>query len=176
MRVPHEEAGSFRSGGRWAGHRLRGPARHVEPVKIGAPPPPRRVALPGPRRAAAWALSVIAPVLVTTALVPLRSSLGLAGALLCALVALVAVVVVGLPGGFRPALLATGVGVLSSDFPYTQPLCSFRVAHMVDVVGLITSAIAAAVGGLVGRRNRQGVQAARARTEAEASPGSRLTA
>jgi len=95
-------------------------------------------------------------VLVTTALVPLRSSLGLAGALLCALVA---VVMVGLPGGLRPALLATGVGVLSSDFPYTQPLCSFRVAHMVDVVGLITFAVAAAVGGLVGRLTRQGVQA-----------------
>ena len=106
--------------------------------------------------------------LVTTALVPLRSSLGLAGASLCALVA---VVMVGLPGGLRPALLATGVGVLSSDFPYTQPLCSFRVAHMVDVVGLITFAVAAAVGGLVGRLTRQGVQASAGYTSTGHVPG-----
>ncbi len=143
----------------------RRPARQVEPSAIGTPPPPRRVQLPGPRRVAAWALAVIAPVTVAAALVPLRSSLGLAGALLCALVAVVGV---ALLGGFRPALLATVTGVLAADFMYTEPLYSLRVAHAVDVVGLITFlVVAAAVGGLVDRLTRQGVQTARARAEAE---------
>jgi len=39
------------------------------------------------RRAAVWVLAVAAPALIILALVPLCSSLGLAGALLCALVA-----------------------------------------------------------------------------------------
>jgi len=143
----------------------RRPPRQVEPAAIGAPPPPRPVELPGPRRAAAWALAVAAPIAVTAALVPLRSSLGLAGALLCALIAVVGV---ALLGGFRPALLATVIGVLAADFLYTQPLYSFRVAHMVDVVGLITFVVVAgAVGGLVDRLTRQGVQAAQAQAEAE---------
>ncbi len=139
--------------------------RHVEPESIGGPPPPRRVELPGPRRAAAWALAVIAPVLITAALVPFRSSLGLAGALLCTLVA---VVVAALLGGLRPALLATVVGVLAADFVFTRPYYSFRVASVVDMVGLITFAVvAAAVGGLVDRLTRQGVQTASAKAEAE---------
>ena len=143
----------------------RRPPRRVEPAAIGAPPPPRPVELPGPRRAAAWVLAVIAPVAVTAALIPLRSSLGLAGALLCALVAVVGV---ALLGGLRPALLATVTGVLAADFFYTQPLYSFRVARAVNVVGLITFAVvAAAVGGLVDRLTRQGVQEAQAEAEAE---------
>ena len=143
----------------------RRPPRHAGPATVGAPPPPRPVTLPGPRRAAAWTLAVIAPIGVTAALVPLRSSLGLAGALLCALIAVVGV---ALLGGFRPALLATVVSVLAADFLYTQPLYSLRVTHLVDVVGLITFVIAAAVvGGLVDRLTRQGVQTARAEAEAE---------
>jgi two-component system, OmpR family, sensor histidine kinase KdpD len=143
----------------------RRPPRHLEPTAIGGPPPLRPVALPGPRRAAAWALAALAPLLVTSALIPLRSSLGLAGALLCTLVAVVAV---ALLGGLRPALLATVIGVLAADFLYTQPLYSFRVTHAVDVVGLVTFLIvAAAVGGLVDRLTGQGVQTARAKAEAE---------
>ena len=144
----------------------RRPVRRADVATTAAHPPPAgRVTLPGPRRAAAWALAVAAPVLITTALIPLRPSLGLAGALLCALIA---VVVVALLGGLRPALLATVVGVLASDFLYTQPLYSLRVAHAVDVAGLVTFVVvAAAVGGLVDRLTRQGVQTARVQAEAE---------
>lgn len=143
----------------------RRPPRRIEPATVGAPPPRRQIALPGPRRTSAWVLAVTAPVVVPLALVPLRSSLGLAGALLCTLVAVVGV---ALLGGIRPALLATGVGVLASDFLYTQPLYSFRVGHLVDIAGLITFVVVAvAVGGLVDLLTRQGVQAARARAEAE---------
>jgi two-component system, OmpR family, sensor histidine kinase KdpD len=140
------------------------PARHIESAAIGAPPP-RGVALPGPRRAIAWTLAIIAPVLIAVALVPLRSSLGLAGALL---VALVAVVGVALLGGWRPALLATATGILAADFAYTRPYYSFRVASAVDVVGLVTFGIVAiVVGGLVDRLTRQGVLTAKAKAEAE---------
>jgi len=78
------------------------------------------------------------------------------------------VVGVALLGGFRPALLATVTGVLAADFFCTQPYYSLRVTRLVDVIGLVTFAIvAAAVGGLVDRLTRQGVQTARARAEAE---------
>jgi len=143
----------------------RRPPRQAGRAATGGPLPLRPVALPGPRRTAAWALAMIAPLLVSGALIPLRSSLGLAGALLCTLVAVVGV---ALLGGLRPALLATLIGVLAADFLYTQPLYSFRVAHAADVVGLVTFLlVAAAVGGLVDRLTRQGVQTARAKAEAE---------
>jgi two-component system, OmpR family, sensor histidine kinase KdpD len=68
---------------------------HVSAAKVAAPPPTRRATFPGPRRAAAWALAVVAPLVVTIGLVPLRASLGLAGALLCALLSVVGVALLG---------------------------------------------------------------------------------
>ncbi|MFI5062461.1 MAG: DUF4118 domain-containing protein [Streptosporangiales bacterium] len=138
---------------------------HGAAATVAAPPPPRAVLLPGPRRAAAWTLAIAGPVLILAALFPLRTSLGLAGALLCALIAVVGV---ALLGGLRPALLATVTGVLAADFLYTRPLYSFRVTHGVDVAGLVTfTVVAAVVGGLVDRLTRQGLQTARAEAEAE---------
>jgi two-component system sensor histidine kinase KdpD len=145
---------------------------HVSAAKVAAPPPTRRVAFPGPRRVAAWALAVVAPLVVTIGLVPLRVSLGLAGALLCALLSVVGV---ALLGGIRPALLATGVSFLASDYLYTAPLYSFQIARVVDLVALITFvAVAVAVGGLVDLFTRQGVRVARA--DAEAANLARLAA
>lgn len=58
--------------------------------------------------------------------------------------------------------------MLAADFFHAPPLYSLRVAHLVDVIGLVTFAVVAAtVGGLVDRLTRQGVQGARARAEAE---------
>ncbi|MGC9669752.1 DUF4118 domain-containing protein [Planosporangium sp. 12N6] len=143
----------------------RRPAKHVVPAGLAAPPPPRRVALPAQRRLTAWVLAVVSPAVITLGLVPLRSSLGLAGALLCALAAVVAV---ALLGGVRPALLATAVAFVSADFFYTQPLHSLRIARLVDLVGLATFAIVSvAVGGLIDLLTRQGVQVARANAEAD---------
>jgi two-component system sensor histidine kinase KdpD len=145
---------------------------HVGPAKVAAPPPTRRVTFPGQRRAAAWALAVVAPLVVTIGLVPLRASLGLAGELLCALLSMVGV---ALLGGIRPALLATGVSVLASDYLYAPPLYSFQIASVVDLVALITFvAVAAVVGGLVDLLTRQGVRVARA--DAEAANLARLAA
>lgn len=143
----------------------RRPPGHLKLARRGALPPPRRVQLPGPRRVAAWVGALVAPAMIAFGLVPLRSALGLAGALLCALLAVVGV---ALLGGVRPALLATAVGFGLSDFLYTQPLYSFRVVRLVDLVGLITFVVVgAAVGGLVDLLTRQGVQVARAQAEAE---------
>jgi len=147
-------------------------ALHVSAAKVAAPPPTRRVTFPGPRRAAAWALAVVAPLVVTIGLVPLRASLGLAGALLCALLSVVGV---ALLGGIRPALLATGVSFLASDYLYVAPLYSFQIARVVDLVALITFvAVAAVVGGLVDVLTREGVRVARA--DAEAANLARLAA
>jgi two-component system sensor histidine kinase KdpD len=124
----------------------------------------RQVPLPGLRRLAAWTLGVIAPVALTIGLTPFRSSLGLAGALLCDLLA---VVCVALLGGVLPALLATTIAVLLSDYFFTPPLHTLRVTNPVDVVALITfGVVAVAVGGLVDVLTRQGVRAAHADAEA----------
>jgi len=73
---------------------------------------------------------------------------------------LLAVVCVALLGGVLPALLATAVAVLLSDYFFTQPLHTLRVSNAVDVVALITFGIVAlAVGGVVDVLTRQGVRA-----------------
>ena len=121
-------------------------------------------ALPGLRRAAAWAVACLAPIAITLCLIPFRSSLGLAGALLCDLLAVVAA---ALLGGILPALAATAAGILLSDYYFTPPLHTLRVANAVDLVALITFGIVAiAVGGLVDLLTRQGVRAASAKAEA----------
>jgi two-component system, OmpR family, sensor histidine kinase KdpD len=127
-------------------------------------PSPRMVPLPGLRRLAAWILAVIAPVAITVGLTPFRAPLGLTGALLCNLLA---VLCVALLGGVLPALPATAVAVLLSDYFFTQPLHTLRVSNAVDVVALITFGIVAlAVGGLVDMLTRQGVRTAHADAEA----------
>jgi two-component system, OmpR family, sensor histidine kinase KdpD len=121
-------------------------------------------ALPGPRRVAAWAAAFLVPIAITLCLIPFRSSLGLAGALLCDLLAVVAA---ALLGGILPALAATAAAVLLSDYYFTAPLHTLRVANAVDLVALITfGIIAIAVGGLVDLLMRRGVRAAAAKAEA----------
>ncbi|MGO9067339.1 DUF4118 domain-containing protein, partial [Mycobacterium sp.] len=141
----------------------RRPPRQRPAVRLTVPSL-RQVPLPGLRRLTAWILAVIAPVAITVGLTPFRAPLGLTGALLCNLLA---VLCVALLGGVLPALLATAVAVLLSDYFFTQPLHTLRVSNAVDVVALITFGIVAlAVGGLVDVLTRQGVRAARADAEA----------
>jgi len=124
----------------------------------------RQMRLPGLRWLAAWILAVIGPVAITVGLTPFRAQLGLTGALLCNLLV---VLCVALLGGVLPALLATAVAVLLSDYFFTQPLHTLRVSNAVDVVALITFGIVAlAVGGLVDVLTRQGVRTAHAAAEA----------
>jgi len=121
-------------------------------------------ALPGLRRVAAWAAALVVPIVITLCLIPFRSSLGVAGALLCDLLAVVAA---ALLGGILPALAATTAVILLSDYYFTPPLHTLRVANAVDLVALITFGIVAiAVGGLVDLLTRQGARAASAKAEA----------
>jgi len=126
---------------------------------------PERVLLPQRRRQVAWAAAVAAPLVVTLAFVPVRSSLQLSGVLLCNLLLVVGVAILG---GIRPAVLATAVAFVASDFFYAPPFYSLRVGRVVDLIALITFlVVAAAVGGLVDRLTRQGLRVARASAEGE---------
>jgi two-component system sensor histidine kinase KdpD len=123
------------------------------------------VELPPRRRLAGWLLAVLAPVAITVALTPFRSSLGLAGALLCVLLAVLAS---ALAGGIRPAAAATVIGFLAADFFFTVPYYSLRIDRAIDVVGLIVFAsVAAATGLLVDVLARRGIQSAHSQAEAD---------
>jgi two-component system sensor histidine kinase KdpD len=142
----------------------RRPSMAVEPSAIGQPPPRRRVSLPARRRGAAWILAFLAPIVLALALLPLRSSLGIAGELFGMLLAIVLVAVVG---GLRPAVASIVAGFLLADFLYTRPYYSLRVGQLVDVVALVVFAVVAVViGALVDVLTLQGVQVARSRAEA----------
>ncbi len=141
----------------------RRPRRQRPAIRLTVPSL-RPVPLPGLRRLAAWILAVVAPVAITLGLTPFRAALGLTGALLCNLLAVLGV---ALLGGVLPALLATAVAVLLSDYLFVAPLHTLRVSNAVDVVALITFGIVAiAVGGLVDVLTRQGVRTAHADAEA----------
>ena len=141
------------------------PPKRTEHAREHAAPRPRRVLLPAPRRRAAWVMAVLLPVAITLGLVPVRSSLELAGVLLCNLLAVVGV---ALLGGIRPAMLATGVAFVASDFFYAPPFYSLRLERLVDLVALITFlVVAATVGGLVDLLARQGMRVAQASAQSE---------
>jgi two-component system, OmpR family, sensor histidine kinase KdpD len=123
------------------------------------------VALPARRRLAAWLLAVAAPVALMAALSPARSSIGLSGALVCGLLAVVAVALVG---GVAAAIIATAVGVAAADFFFAAPYYSLRVGRLIDVLALVVFAVAGAVVGamahVLASRARQ---TARGHAEAE---------
>jgi signal transduction histidine kinase len=107
-------------------------------------PRARRIRLPRRRRSAARVLAVAGPLLVAVGLLPLRSSLGLAGFLFCTLLAVVAVAVIG---GVRPALTAVVVGFLAGAFLHKPPYGDLRIYRPVDLVALIAFVV---VGGAIG--------------------------
>jgi len=102
---------------------------------------------------------------VTLGLAPLHSSIGVGGALFCALATVVGVAALG---GIAPAALATVGGFLLADYFYTVPLHSLRVDRLIDLVALIAYVtVAGVVGILVDVLARQGLWASRAQAEAE---------
>ncbi len=147
----------------------------VHVISVAAPPPdglpwspPRHRPVPiSPRRRRyGYLLGTVGVAGLAAALSPLRSGLGLPGALLCLLLA---VFVVALIGGLRPAAAATLVASLAADFFFTVPIYSLYVAHPVDIVALIVFfAVAGIVSVLVDRLARRGLQVARAQAESEA--------
>jgi len=83
---------------------------------------------------------------VLAALVAVRADIGLAAALLCALLS---VVLAGLVGGVGAALLAMITGLLSADFYFTVPYYTLRVAHWIDIVGLAVFGLAGVIVGIL---------------------------
>ncbi len=144
------------------------PPKHPLTARLPRPARPThrgRVPLPARRTAIGWALSVLAPLVVTALLLPARGSLGLAGALLCTLLTVVLAAVVG---GLGPAAVATVTGFLAADFLYTRPYYSLRVDRLIDLVGLFVFAvIGVTVGLLVDSLARRALQMTRAQVEAE---------
>ena len=141
----------------------------IRPPPQALPRSPRRhqpVPMPLRRRQLGWLLGTAGVGRSVTALSPLRASLGLPGALLCLLLAVVAV---AFTGGVRPAAAAAITASLTADFFFVQPIYSLYVAHPVHVVALVVFfAVAATVSILIDRLARRSIQVARAHAEAEA--------
>jgi signal transduction histidine kinase len=97
-------------------------------------------------RAAAWILAVIGPLIVTVGLLPVRSTVELAGFLSGALVA---VVVVAAIGGIRPALASTAVALLLGTFFYSPPYDSLNVDLQADLLAFAGFVIVGAVVGVL---------------------------
>jgi two-component system, OmpR family, sensor histidine kinase KdpD len=129
-------------------------------------PARRPVPVPRRRRQLGWAMGTIGVALLAWALSPLRTGLGLPGALLCLLLAVVAV---AFTGGLRPAAAASVVAGLAADYFFVPPIYSLDVARPVNVVALVVFfAVAGIISHLIDRLTRRGLQVARARGEAEA--------
>jgi two-component system, OmpR family, sensor histidine kinase KdpD len=111
-------------------------------------------------------------VALMTALSPARSSIGLDGALVCALLTVVGVALVG---GAGPAMLATAVAVVSAGFFFALPGRTLLAAHLIDVLALV---VFAAVGAVVGRlaQGLAGMGGRAARSQAGADRLARLAA
>ncbi|MGX7678598.1 DUF4118 domain-containing protein [Jatrophihabitans sp. DSM 45814] len=95
-------------------------------------------------RRANWAVAVVGPALIAVALVPIRSSNGLASVLLCTLLL---VVVTAAIGGVAPALTAAVIGFGAGDFFFTPPYDSLGIHPSADWVALTAFVV---VGAIVG--------------------------
>jgi signal transduction histidine kinase len=98
------------------------------------------------RGQAAWVVAIIGPAIVALGLLPIRSSVGLAGFLFCAEVAVVAVAVLG---GVWPALASAAVAILLGTVLYTPPYGSLNVDVEADVGADVAALIAFVVVGAV---------------------------
>jgi two-component system sensor histidine kinase KdpD len=137
---------------------------NVPEVPLTATAPTRRDQFSARRRLVAWLVAVIGPFVVAVGLTPWRASLGLGGALLALLLITAATAAVG---GLVPSLIAAALAFASADFLYAPPLHSFRIDHLVDLVGLLTFAgVAVLVSILVDQLARSSLQATQGRAEA----------
>jgi len=92
---------------------------------------------------------IVGPAVITLALLPFRSSVGLGGFLFCELLVVTAVAVIG---GAWPALAGVVLGVLAGAFFFTPPYESLRVYVRPDLVSLVAFAIVGpATGILIGK-------------------------
>ncbi|MDH6128787.1 ATP-binding protein [Kitasatospora sp. GP82] len=154
--------------------RLAGPID----IRILPPPGPDRIALPkAPRRRrpahvsarrsrAGLLLGPTGAVALAAALSPLRSSLGLSGALLFLLLLVAGIAGIGGPA---PAAATTLVAALAADYFFTTPWHSLVVRHGADLASLVVFlCVAAIISHLIDALTRRSQEAARARAEAYA--------
>jgi signal transduction histidine kinase len=97
-------------------------------------------------RGAAWVLALIGPLIVTFGLLPVRSSVGLAGFLAGAQLA---VVVVAVSGGVWPALASAAVALLLGAYYYSPPFDSLGIDLQADLVAFVGFVIVSAVIGIL---------------------------
>jgi signal transduction histidine kinase len=97
-------------------------------------------------RALAWILAVIGPVIVALALLPVRSTVGLAGFLSGTLLAVV--VVAGI-GGVWPTLASALVAILLGTYFYTVPYDNLNLANDADLVAFVGFVIVSAILGIL---------------------------
>ena len=92
---------------------------------------------------------IVGPAVITLALLPFRSSVGLGGFLFCALLVVTAVAVIG---GAWPALAGVVLGVLAGAFFFAPPYENLSVYLRPDLVSLVAFAIVGpATGILIGK-------------------------
>ncbi|MFE2183977.1 DUF4118 domain-containing protein [Streptomyces sp. NPDC059455] len=128
------------------------------------PRPPRGTG-PARRWSATAGAAVLLP-LLTLVLIAVRDRVGLPGALMSYLLA---VVLAALVGGVYPALATAVAAGLLADYYFTQPLHSLKVTRPVDIVALVVFLTAAwLVGAAAGTAARRTGQALRATSEARA--------
>lgn len=126
---------------------------------------PSRQALSPFRRATAWALAVLGPILITWALLtwfdaPLHNVL---------LVYLLAAVGVGILGGALPAAATAVLGFFLANWYFTPPVRSWTINSADNLFSLFAFLfVSLIVGLLVGISSRRTAEARRARAQAEA--------
>jgi two-component system sensor histidine kinase KdpD len=131
-----------------------------------SPPSHRLAVLPPRRRQAGWVLALAGVPALALALIPLRDTISLPGALLCLLLATVAVATVG---GALPALTGTVIAFGFADWFFIQPFHTFRVDRASDAIDLLVFvAVAGTVSTLVDRLARRTLQFTRSEAESEA--------
>jgi two-component system, OmpR family, sensor histidine kinase KdpD len=127
---------------------------------------PRHSGLPASRRLGAVALTGVGLPLLTAALVGVRGTLGLPGALL---IYLTFVVMVAAVGGLWPAVVAAVAASLLLNWFFTPPLHTWSIANADNLLHIVVFvAVAAVVSVLVDRVARARTEAQRGRAEAEA--------
>jgi signal transduction histidine kinase len=97
-------------------------------------------------RAIAWILAFVGPVIVAAGLLPFRESVGLAGFLSGALLAVVLVAVIR---GLGPALAAALVAIVLGAYFYTPPYDSFNIGDQSEYVAFVGFVAVAAVAGIL---------------------------
>jgi two-component system sensor histidine kinase KdpD len=126
----------------------------------------RLAVLPRRRVQAGWLLALIGIPLLALALVPLRNSIGVTGALPLLLLGVIAVASVG---GLFPGLAAALIAFLLADWLFVPPIHSFTISHAGDAVAGVTFIIASAIVSLlVDQVARRRLQVVRSRSELEA--------